>query len=153
MSLFRVWFAVFLTRKSGRGICGSSWFCGCSFWFVLICHRMRPIESMYRLYVSIASFHFRLERHRPNQRKKKLCATFTAWLCAHLIFLFSVSSQHAMECVEQPGESQEALDEKSSNMLSEAQQIASRSITSVKSCRGQHFLLSRWTLEKSAPTG
>ena len=40
------------------------------------------------------------------------CATFTAGLCAHLIRLFSVSSQHAMEHVERPGESQEASEGK-----------------------------------------
>ena len=40
------------------------------------------------------------------------CAPFAAGLCAHLICLFSVSSQHAMEHVERPGESQEASEGK-----------------------------------------
>ena len=75
-----VWFAVFLAkRKSGWGICGSSWLvCGCFCRFVMIClttlDQVCPCTNVFENVFENCLFSCKdraSERRRPYQRKKK----------------------------------------------------------------------------------
>ena len=74
-----VWFAVFLAkRKSGWGICGSSWLvCGCFCRFVMIClttlDQVCPCTNVFENVFENCLFSCKdraSERRRPYQRKK-----------------------------------------------------------------------------------
>ena len=99
-----VWFAVFLAkRKSGWGICGSSWLvCGCFCRFVMIClttlDQVCPCTNVFENVFENCLFSCKdraSERRRPYQRKKKP-SSMHCKLCPKQVWLSASSVKGSM---------------------------------------------------------
>jgi hypothetical protein len=99
-----VWFAVFLAkRKSGWGICGSSWLvCGCFCRFVMIClttlDQVCPCTNVFENVFENCLFSCKdraSERRRPYQRKKKP-SSMHCKLCPKKVWLSASSVRESM---------------------------------------------------------